>query len=116
MKYNYCLVNRKIGYFVEGFDNAADALEAKKHYGRAFMVVDRNGDEVKKATHKPAPRVSRVIENSFTDDDGSKITFIYGAYESGYFYRETYENNDYKGRRRVSEKEFINALETYHNA
>lgn len=111
MKYNYCLVNRKIGYFVEGFDNAADALEAKKHYGRAFMVVDRNGDEV-----KPAPRVSRVIENSFTDDDGSKITFIYVAYESGYFYRETYENNDYKGRRRVSEEKFISALETYHNA
>lgn len=44
----YQIVNRKIGYIVEDdIETIEEARELKKHWGRGFMIVDENGEEVK---------------------------------------------------------------------
>lgn len=44
----YAIAHRKIGYVVQDeIETIEEAREIKKHWGRAFMIVDENGKEVK---------------------------------------------------------------------
>lgn len=44
----YSIAHRKIGYIVEeDIETIEEAREIKKHWGRAFVIVDDNGNEVK---------------------------------------------------------------------
>ena len=44
----YAIAHRKIGYIVEeDIETIEEAREIKKSYGRAFVIVDDNGEEVK---------------------------------------------------------------------